>query len=194
MSKGSSTDESNFNFTVATYEMRWACSHCSDAVWGRDLAPSDQFHPVAKSPNADGTERKFNPPCDWSVWKFLVRRKFGIVQRLISRHVSPWYQGNLTVNPRRCRERELDHCSKEEHDKMDWWVQISPNVTTSQPWSLASGPVRCLDSKPYATCTSSHARDADENHDYKATGVQLPPNWVAGYRTRSTNLSAYKVL
>ena len=29
--------------------------------------------------------------------------------------------------------------------------------------------------------------------DYKASGVQLPPNWVGGYRTRSTNMSPYKV-
>ena len=29
--------------------------------------------------------------------------------------------------------------------------------------------------------------------DYKASGVQLPPNWVGGYRTRSTDMSPYKV-
>jgi hypothetical protein len=34
--------------------------------------------------------------------------------------------------------------------------------------------------------------DADEDTDYTASGVQLPPNCTAGYRTNSTSLLPYK--
>ncbi|GAX84934.1 hypothetical protein CEUSTIGMA_g12355.t1 [Chlamydomonas eustigma] len=36
--------------------------------------------------------------------------------------------------------------------------------------------------------------DADEENDYKASGVQLPPNCAAGFRTRSPDLTPYKIL
>ncbi|KAG1663367.1 hypothetical protein FOA52_007104 [Chlamydomonas sp. UWO 241] len=114
------------SFTVAVYELRWACPFCSESVNGLELSHTDKFRPIVAraagagaEEGADGARARYAPPCDW------------------------------------CRDQELNTCSKAEHDKMDW--------------------------------------DGDAEHDYTAAGVQLPPSWIAGFRTRSTDLKPYKV-
>lgn len=101
------------SFTVAVYELRWACPSCSGNVNGQDLGHMDAF----SAPESRG---RLNQPCDW------------------------------------CRELDLNACDKGQHEKAVW-------------------------------------DDEDDTYDFKATGIRLPPNWVGGYRTRSTDLSTYKV-
>ncbi len=62
MQASAKTESSSFlaTFSVAAYELRWACPHCSDNLDGKDLAPRDTFHCAPST-----TSKRYEVPCDW---------------------------------------------------------------------------------------------------------------------------------